>query len=296
MENRSSRRKRDPLLFIVLIALIALTSYSAWQLWVIRNEVAGNHFHNSQQIASLRSRIDTVAGDLSEIRREDQWYDRPNVQLETGEDGDDRLQVSWTFRELSERAEVGVHYRFDDSDPWREASVQRGPGLHCRAAIPLPDDLEPTLEINYERPSTSEGTSLPMRVEAGGTFSSPPRVEYLITATDGEWQKSGDREHADLRKAAGHFVATIREMERARSYSVQLDERLQMPASRNCIPSKVYFLALADGSEVAREELEHTGNLWTASVTLPGDTEVDEVGISLTDGSGDEFVRTISLD
>ncbi len=296
MENQPPRRNRDPLLFIVLIVLIALTSYTGWQLWVVRDALSGNSFQYSQQIGSLRARIDTLANDLSEIRREAQWYERPNVQLETGEDGEDRLQVSWTFRELSERAEVNVHYRFDDSDPWREASVERGPGLHCRAAIPLPDDLEPTLEINYERSSASDGSPLPMRVEAGGTFSSPPRVEYLITATDGEWQKSGDREHADLRKAAGHFVATIREMERAQSYSVQLDERLQMPAPRNFTPSEVYFLVLADGSEVAREELEHTGNVWTTSVTLPEDTEVDEVGISLTDGSGDEVVRTISFD
>ncbi len=289
-EQDSGRRPLTPIVLLLIFAVI-LNFYTLWSVRQVAGYVEGMQSHLSVDMRTLGDRLDNVSMAVNRIDEETTWYDRPRIDVAAGTG---EVKIDWTFRELGHDAEVTVEYRIADREEWHSARISPGPGLAYRAIVPIPDDLEPVVQLGFQRASTDEGRGV--RVEAGGTDHGGARLEYIITARDESGIRTGGREHLDLGRLGGIFHGNIREIERNRRFSFDLHGRaVPSPGSAHTI-SEVYFVAFHRGVEVVRAPLEPKDESWAGSVELSEESEIDEVGFLMVTEGGREMKSTLPFD
>ncbi len=250
-----------------------------------------------QETGHLRERVESISRAMQAMQQEAAWYSHPRIEIERGETGaPDALAVSWSFRELSRDAEVGVHYRIHPEEQWREATVRPQAPLSFSARMPLPEALVPTMEIRYER-APEQDDSRSVRVEAMSTHEGSLRVEYVISASDGQEARSGGRENVDIGHWASLLMGSIVEVDRNRLFNVTLVQvdrhRFESPELSEL--SSVHFVVRDRDGEVIREplELEPDGGMWRTVVELGEELEIAEAGFLVETADGRELEKTI---
>jgi len=206
-------------LVALLVASIALNIINYYRLIDVEHRLQGLSSMVSR-FSQLESDLRGIGNTLDELQREAEWYSMEQVNVSGSNDcSEGTVRLMWSFRELAPNAEVGLIYRLDENDEWREAEVVRIGGASFQSELTIPvDPADSQWSFEYGHPS---GKSMDVRISS----PSGPRLvlEYTIYATgaDGHRQ-SGEIQRVDLTKLSGHFSASVVEQTEGQEWEASL--------------------------------------------------------------------------
>lgn len=193
-----------------------------------------------------------------------QWYTPPQFRL-LDEDAAEIFtsSISWSFREISDNAKVGLSWRLGDG-AWSEAEVIKATSTAYEARIKMPfDPAMAYFEMNYTGPVTTtvarSSRSEVVAVEQAHTHEQSARLQYMIHTTEHGKHKSGTIETVDLGKLFGYFVGVVKKPPQSEIYLIDLQSRAM--ASREIAGVR----AVALGSRVMMKS--QAARLWQSLET-----------------------------
>jgi len=283
-------------IILVIIALLVTNLHMVISLRGVSRAVDTLPKQFYQETGLLRERIGEISRSVHSMEQEAAWYDPPLIEV----DRDDRetpgtIHVSWSFRELSRGAEVGLHYRMYGEEGWRKAPVAAESALSFSARIPLPEPLEPVLEIEYRGLQDEHWRS--SRIQGTSTREGELRMEYVISATDEVGHRSGGREHLSLGRWATILLGSIVEVDPHRRFNVTLVDRGPFDSKALWQLSAVYFAVQEKDGQVYREplQLQPGEEMWEAVVHFDEPPEIESVGFVVVSEYGKETESLIPL-
>ena len=297
MNERGNPQRLSLPLLIVLACLLVANLYLIVGVRDLVQAVDNLPKQYYQEIGSLRERVEGIARGVQAMEEEAAWYSNPRIEVEHSESGTpDVLLASWSFRELPRDADVGVHYRVQGEERWREATVRPEAPLSFLARMPLPEILEPMIEVHYSRVPGEGGSTT--HTEAGVAGEGPVRLEYVISASDGKGHRSGGRESVDIGRWADVFLGSIAEVDRDRRFNVTLVDRMygEKKGALSRL-SSVYFVVRDRDGEVLREGLElmRGDEMWEGVIDFGERIEINALGFVVVTADGRETERIISV-
>ncbi len=297
LEDDIGWRKTPAPLVVLLAVVIVLNLFVISTVRHISRAVETIPKQHQQELGLVRERVESISRAIDAAEREAAWYSHPRFELEVGEGTrSDAVRLSWSFRELARDSEVSVHFRIIGSSEWEEAELTRKAPLSFEARLSLPEPVDPLVEIEYRRPQADDSGVATTQVRS--IREGDMRLEYVISAAQDKWHRSGGSETIDLGHWGGLLMGSVVEVDRNRRFNVTLVER-KGPMDGNLSElSSVHFLLFGEGRELAREALEfpENGDMWEGIVQWSEEQIVDEIGFAIVTADGRETVETIPFD
>ncbi len=283
---------------MVLISLIALSIlfniYIVVQMHGLREKTEHLNSLFTSQMHSIQSRISNVDRRLTGQEDAERWHSPPVVEVARWpeDNGEAKLKLNWTFRELSTDAEVGLLYQLHDGE-WREAEIKQQSTLSFEALLSVSALPEaPPFMITYV---SEDGPVNEQRVAAEGGSEQQASVKYKIYSDDGEQYTASDIKtlalsQSKFSKVSGVLVADIRRKKEDNEFLVELWHRGLREGEIPGISSAAVF-AYGDKVELARVDMERSEERWEASISSDLESEVQyiELVVVLRDDSVAEY-------
>jgi hypothetical protein len=285
------------LLWIVIILLVVslgLNGYVLRQQAVLKNRVEHLPGQLTQKLTSLQGSVNSVRSMLNQLVEEEQWYSRPRLEVLGANQSctEVRVRLTWSFRELSEEAEVGLSYRTGAGKEWSEADVTAESDTTYAAEVELPlGDVSWTWELQSKGDSKSEAST---RMEEAQ--SPRPELEYVVYTVEDGKKRSGGTERMNIGKLAGQFRVSIHELQQNRRFSVTVQKQL----GPDCLePTAVELIGFAGdtslGSTTLQRKSEEGREHWAGTFETETEDELTVFELRMMLENGETVTKEFQL-